>query len=216
LPRIGLEPTHLTAPEPKSGVSTNFTTWARENVDEFYALSLFTARQICCKLNLMQKAAIAILQHPDDLKKILWVKRRHLKVWVLPGGGVDPGESYEDSALRELKEETGISGEITRKAAILHPVNSLAAETHLFICSCKQPEQLITSSEEAVDAGFFSIDSPPSPAFPLHVDWMKECLTHDFTERKIREITLPRVLLFFAQHPWLTLGYVWDRFKQLF
>ena len=29
VPRIGLEPTHLAAPEPKSGVSTNFTTWAR-------------------------------------------------------------------------------------------------------------------------------------------------------------------------------------------
>ena len=28
VPRIGLEPTHLTIPEPKSGVSTNFTTWA--------------------------------------------------------------------------------------------------------------------------------------------------------------------------------------------
>lgn len=28
MPRIGLEPTHLAAPEPKSGVSTNFTTWA--------------------------------------------------------------------------------------------------------------------------------------------------------------------------------------------
>lgn len=28
LPKIGLEPTHLAAPEPKSGVSTNFTTWA--------------------------------------------------------------------------------------------------------------------------------------------------------------------------------------------
>lgn len=28
VPRIGLEPTHLTAPEPKSGVSTNFTIWA--------------------------------------------------------------------------------------------------------------------------------------------------------------------------------------------
>jgi hypothetical protein len=28
VPRIGLEPTHLTAPEPKSGVSTNSTTWA--------------------------------------------------------------------------------------------------------------------------------------------------------------------------------------------
>lgn len=30
VPRIGLEPTHLAAPEPKSGVSTNFTTWACE------------------------------------------------------------------------------------------------------------------------------------------------------------------------------------------
>ena len=28
LPKIGLEPTYLSAPEPKSGVSTNSTTWA--------------------------------------------------------------------------------------------------------------------------------------------------------------------------------------------
>ncbi len=28
MPRIGLEPTYLAAPEPKSGVSTNFTIWA--------------------------------------------------------------------------------------------------------------------------------------------------------------------------------------------
>lgn len=30
MPRIGLEPTHLAIPEPKSGVSTNFTTWAKK------------------------------------------------------------------------------------------------------------------------------------------------------------------------------------------
>ena len=29
MPRIGLEPTHLAAPDPKSGVSTNSTIWAR-------------------------------------------------------------------------------------------------------------------------------------------------------------------------------------------
>lgn len=53
MPRIGLEPTHLTAPEPKSGVSTNFTTWAmRLNTLEDLLLkvkevTLFEVRATC-------------------------------------------------------------------------------------------------------------------------------------------------------------------------
>lgn len=157
----------------------------------------------------MQAAALAILLHPDNPQMVLWVKRRDLDVWVLPGGGIDPGESSEQAVLRELKEETGISGSITRKAALLHPINSLASETHLFICTCKEPDQLIKSSEEARDAGFFS--SPPSPAFPLHVDWIKECLTNDYFEREIHEISFLRVLAFLLKRPLLTLGYIYKR-----
>jgi 8-oxo-dGTP pyrophosphatase MutT (NUDIX family) len=37
-------------------------------------------------------------------------KKRHKQVLALPKGLVDPGEKTEEAALREVREETGISG----------------------------------------------------------------------------------------------------------
>jgi len=49
----------------------------------------------------------------DDVPCLLITRRatglrRHSGQWALPGGGREPGESVEETALRELREETGV------------------------------------------------------------------------------------------------------------
>ena len=49
--------------------------------------------------------------------------------WITPGGGLDPGEDWAQAALRELKEETGLSIEA---AALLGPVWHRQRVDHTF------------------------------------------------------------------------------------
>lgn len=37
---------------------------------------------------------------------------RHKDAWQMPQGGIDPGEDPADAALRELEEETGVTGDL--------------------------------------------------------------------------------------------------------
>ena len=44
--------------------------------------------------------------------RVLLIHRERYDDWSLPKGKLDPGESWEDAALREVAEETGVRGEL--------------------------------------------------------------------------------------------------------
>jgi 8-oxo-dGTP diphosphatase len=49
-----------------------------------------------------------------DADRVLMIRRRVAEgelSWAFPGGGVEPGESVEEAAVREAKEETGLTVE---------------------------------------------------------------------------------------------------------
>jgi 8-oxo-dGTP diphosphatase len=52
----------------------------------------------------------------DRDQRILMVRQHHQEryVWTVPGGAIEPGETSLDAAVREVKEETGLTVAIDR------------------------------------------------------------------------------------------------------
>jgi 8-oxo-dGTP diphosphatase len=59
------------------------------------------------------RAAGGVVLDPEG--RVALVHRPRYDDWTLPKGKLDPGESFEDAALREVWEETGLRGRLVRE-----------------------------------------------------------------------------------------------------
>ena len=98
--------------------------------------------------------------------KMLMTKRRDLRPefngkWEFPGGGVENGESFAKTLLREVKEETGYTViKVEQLPDILTTSVSNAKENyqvHLFMSVCKiKSGKFETADAESSDHGWFT------------------------------------------------------------
>lgn len=126
----------------------------------------------------MQTGAALIVRNENG--EILLQKRSDNKKWGLPGGCKDLGERLEDTAVRELFEETGIklevedliliaalSGERRRKT---YPNGDIVDNVSIiYLVDVSSEEIDIKMNDESIELRFFSIDNLPPTEF-IHDD----------------------------------------------
>ena len=152
----------------------------------------------------MSDAAVAAIVFDADKKKYLLVKRRDVPIWVLPGGGVDPGETPEVAAVREVQEESGLQVEVVRKVAEYSPVGRFTCETHLFECAVVSGS--LGLSDETLGADFYPVDHYPPPAFDIHRNWLFDALENnpDVIRKPVQGLSWLSILRMIATHPVLS------------
>ncbi|WIX31513.1 NUDIX domain-containing protein [Salinicola sp. JS01] len=97
------------------------------------------------------------------------IKAGETPCWCMPGGHVEPNETFAAAARRELHEETGILTEATIEiGAFLHQLNpdctaiTVAAHLHLQ----DPPTPRVTEPEVFDQWRWFPCDALPRPLFP--------------------------------------------------
>ena len=125
----------------------------------------------CNSIHYQNPKPTATLICPKD-DEILLVKRAvepEKGKWSLPGGFLELGETLEEGAVRELKEETNLNGKVIKLLGNCSHFNSIFGDILLMglLVKISDWENLIPA-DDAMDAKLFKINKCPKLAFECH------------------------------------------------
>lgn len=106
-------------------------------------------------------SAVAMPMDPDG--RVLLVSQYRMpideKLWELPAGRIDPGETPLAAAKRELAEETGIHARKWKKLVVLYPSPGFLAEKmHIYLATDLRFGRQSLQEEEDLEMRWFTRD----------------------------------------------------------
>lgn len=112
---------------------------------------------------------VGVFVTKDD--QVLLMRRQNAHgdgTWSPPGGHLEYGESFEECAIRETFEETGVVVASTTFRAITNDVFGEEEKHYITIwveAHYVSGEPTLNSPREATEVGWFNLDVLPSPLF---------------------------------------------------
>lgn len=119
----------------------------------------------------MKYGASAVILSKDKTK-VLLTKRvypPYVDFWEIPGGHKNKGETLEECAVREMREETGL---VVRIVKYVDEIVQKAEDqtTHIYLCRLKTNR--IELGAEVSDIKFFDLNDLPENIVPVHVSML--------------------------------------------
>ncbi len=127
------------------------------------------------------RTATAIIEFPLDT--ILLIKRNTVPFkgyWALPGGRAEPGETVEQTVVREVKEETGLDVKVVKKIGEYHEQGIQGGVEYDYYPACFLVKvfggEMRKQQGEIQEIQLFSLDDVPEPLAFVHTSMVKDYL----------------------------------------
>lgn len=112
-----------------------------------------------------------------DGDTVLLVRHTYVAGWHLPGGGVEPGETFEDAVAKELREEAAVTLTERPRLHALYLNTTVTRRDHVALYVARAFEQgPFEPTREIAEAAFHPLDALPDG-------------TTDATRRRVAEVT---------------------------